>query len=345
MGTLLRYLLVLILFWMFVFLLQQTSFIFFDTARLDGIRSAAIRSSYLRALPMDLATACYLTLPVALCALVLMFKEVHALRIAIRIFLVAMVVISSFIHVADIGLFGAWGTKVNHKALSYLVYPEEAIHGATGAPVAQLVIIFLAEIAIALLLLFRIDHQRSFRADKSWVKWTTPVVVPVLLLIGMRGGFQPFPIDRSWSYHSVHPILNLGALNGTWNVIVLLAEPPDISANPYAFMPKEEADRRSSALHAKGDGVSQKILTTDRPNVVLILLESWTAYVIGVLGGDSGVTPGFDRLAKEGLLFTNFYSTGSAPNKDCAQREAASLRSRRPRSSANTASSIDCPVS
>lgn len=44
--------------------------------------------------------------------------------------------------------------------------------------------------------------------------------------------------------------------------------------------------------------------------MVLILLESWTADVVGVLGGDSGVTPRFDRLSKEGLLFTNFYSTG-----------------------------------
>ena len=310
MGKLLRYLFVLVLFWMFVFLLQQASFLFFDAERLTGIPTKAIRYSYVRALPMDLATACYITLPVALCGLILMFKEIRALRTGVRVFLAAMVVISCFIHVVDIGLFGAWGTKVNHKALSYLVYPEEAMHGATGAPVAQLLILFLAEASIALLILFWIDHQRSFSSEKVWPKWTAPVFLPALLLIGMRGGLQPFPIDRSWSYHSAHPVLNLGALNGTWNVIVLLAEPPEISANPYVFMSKDEADRRFDALHAKRDGVSHKILTTPRPNIVLILLESWTADVVGVLGGDSGVTPGFDRLAKEGLLFTNFYSTG-----------------------------------
>ncbi|MBL7938280.1 MAG: sulfatase-like hydrolase/transferase [Flavobacteriales bacterium] len=310
MGKLLRYLLVLVFFWTFLFLLQQTTFLFFDTERLAGIDAGAIGYSYLRALPMDLATACYLTLPVALCGLVLMFKEIRALRVGIRVFVVAMVLISSFIHVADIGLFAAWGTKVNHKALSYLVYPEEAMHGATGAPVAQLFVIFLAEAAIALILLSRIDHFRSFGAGKVWTKWSASLLVPALLFIGMRGGFQPFPIDRSWSYHSAHPILNLGALNGTWNVIVLLAEPPEITANPYAFMPKEEADRRFAALHARNDGVSQRILNTERPNIVLILLESWTADVVGALGGDSGVTPGFDRLAKDGLLFTNFYSTG-----------------------------------
>jgi len=254
MGNLLRYLFVLVLFWIFVFLLQQTSFLFFDTARLEGIAAEAIRHSYIRALPMDLATACYLTLPVALGGLTLLFKEFRGPRNGIRIFLVAMVVNSFFVHVVDIGLFGAWGTKVNHKALSYLVYPEEAMHGATGAPIAQLIIILLAEVAIALLVVFRIDHQRSFRTERPWAKWTAPILVPALLLIGMRGGLQPFPIDRSWSYHSSHPILNLGALNGTWNVIVLLAEPPEISANPHAFMTKEEADQRFMALHAKCDG-------------------------------------------------------------------------------------------
>jgi phosphoglycerol transferase MdoB-like AlkP superfamily enzyme len=136
------------------------------------------------------------------------------------------------------------------------------------------------------------------------------VLILALLLVGMRGGPQDDPINRSWSYHTVHPILNLGALNGTWNVIVLLAEPPEFETNPYVFMPAEEAKARFEQLHAHGTEQRGLILNTERPNIVVVMLESWTADVVGALGGDSGVTPGFDRLASEGLLFTNFYSTG-----------------------------------
>ncbi|MBK7944291.1 MAG: LTA synthase family protein [Flavobacteriales bacterium] len=53
-----------------------------------------------------------------------------------------------------------------------------------------------------------------------------------------------------------------------------------------------------------------RIANVERPNVLLVLLESWTADVIAPLGGEGLVTPGFTRLCEEGLLLTNFYSTG-----------------------------------
>jgi phosphoglycerol transferase MdoB-like AlkP superfamily enzyme len=52
------------------------------------------------------------------------------------------------------------------------------------------------------------------------------------------------------------------------------------------------------------------LLTKERPNIVLILLESWSANALGCLGGEAGITPGFDSLAKQGILFTDFYSSG-----------------------------------
>ncbi len=310
MRNLSLFLLKLFLYWSGVFLLQQLCFVFWDLSRLHGITSTAVAVSFRRALAMDVATTCYLILPVAICGIVLLFREIPGLRRAIRVLNTTLVLITCFISVCDIALFGAWGTKVNHKALSYLVYPKEAMHAIAGAPLAQLTVVFLAQCAIALLVLVRIDHRRSFLAARTWHRIAVPVFLPVVLFIGMRGGVQPFPIDRSWSFHSAYPLLNLGALNGTWNVIVLLAEPPAIATNPYNFMSDEEAAHRFTALHPPGSGAPEAILAVKRPNIVLILLESWTADVVGVLGGDSGVTPGFDRLAKEGLLFTNFYSTG-----------------------------------
>jgi len=310
MRHLFIFLIKLVLLWVGLFLLQQACFIFFDATRLDGIPHAALWMGFRRALPMDLATACYLVLPIGLLGIVLLFREFKGVRRVIRPISIILVIVACFINVCDVALFTAWGTKVNHKALSYLAYPEEAMHAVAGAPVAQLAVIFLAQCALTLLVLFRIDHDRSFLATGKWQRFAAPVLLPLSMLIGMRGGTQPFPIDRSWSYYCAHPVLNLGALNGTWNVIVLLAEPPEIAANPYAFMPPAEAEQRFRAMHPTSNGPAQRISTAQRPNIMLILLESWTADVVGVLGGDRGVTPGFDRLAKDGLLFTNFYSTG-----------------------------------
>lgn len=46
----------------------------------------------------------------------------------------------------------------------------------------------------------------------------------------------------------------------------------------------------------------------EQPNIVFLFMESFRAKDIGCLGGNSGVSPNFDRLAKEGILYSNFYA-------------------------------------
>jgi phosphoglycerol transferase MdoB-like AlkP superfamily enzyme len=45
------------------------------------------------------------------------------------------------------------------------------------------------------------------------------------------------------------------------------------------------------------------------------VLESFSGYLIGPLGGDSTVTPEFNRYAREGILFTGFYASGTRTDK------------------------------
>jgi phosphoglycerol transferase MdoB-like AlkP superfamily enzyme len=46
-------------------------------------------------------------------------------------------------------------------------------------------------------------------------------------------------------------------------------------------------------------------------NVVVILMESFAGRFVGALGSTDGITPNFDRLAKEGLLFRRFFSNST----------------------------------
>jgi phosphoglycerol transferase MdoB-like AlkP superfamily enzyme len=48
----------------------------------------------------------------------------------------------------------------------------------------------------------------------------------------------------------------------------------------------------------------------EQPHVIFLFMESWRARDVGVLGGRHGVSPNFDRLSREGVLFTSFYSNG-----------------------------------
>src|SRR5690606_21207122 len=57
------------------------------------------------------------------------------------------------------------------------------------------------------------------------------------------------------------------------------------------------------------------ILNQEKPNVVLIILESFTADLIESLGGETGVAPKFEKLIKDGLLFTNIYAASDRTDK------------------------------
>ncbi len=80
----------------------------------------------------------------------------------------------------------------------------------------------------------------------------------------------------------------------------------------------------------------------ERPHVVFLFLESFRARDVGALGGTQGVTPNFDRLAKEGLLFTQFYGNGVQTTRGVV----ASLFGLLPRFSAKSvqAASSDLPL-
>ncbi len=46
-------------------------------------------------------------------------------------------------------------------------------------------------------------------------------------------------------------------------------------------------------------------------NVVVILMESFAGHSVGALGRPGEITPYFDKLSKEGLLFDRFFSNGT----------------------------------
>jgi phosphoglycerol transferase MdoB-like AlkP superfamily enzyme len=45
-----------------------------------------------------------------------------------------------------------------------------------------------------------------------------------------------------------------------------------------------------------------------KKNIVIIVLESWSAYYVGALGSKFNVTPNFDNLSRNGALFVNHYA-------------------------------------
>jgi phosphoglycerol transferase MdoB-like AlkP superfamily enzyme len=57
------------------------------------------------------------------------------------------------------------------------------------------------------------------------------------------------------------------------------------------------------------------LLREPKPNVLFIILESFTGKFVGSLGGEPGVTPVLDSLARAGVSFPNIYAAGDRSQK------------------------------
>ena len=107
--------------------------------------------------------------------------------------------------------------------------------------------------------------------------------------------------------------LNHSAINAVWNVGTSAFTQKPVK-NPYEFGDLSIAKNVVDSLTVK-KGSPEKVLNTSKPDIIIIVLESFSGYLIGPLGGDSLVTPNINRYAREGILFTNFYASGTRTDK------------------------------
>ena len=80
-----------------------------------------------------------------------------------------------------------------------------------------------------------------------------------------------------------------------------------------ADFPLLHQPRRSDG-QGSGPGVQAlfRFVRETRPNVVMIVMESFKAAKLGALGSQAGLSPHFDALAQQGVLFTRFFANGYA---------------------------------
>lgn len=146
--------------------------------------------------------------------------------------------------------------------------------------------------------------------NKRWVPvW---LALTVALIIPIRSSFSVAPLNTGFVYfHKTKTFPNHAGINAVWNFLRSVSR-DDHSKYPDNFVQDYERDFHM-LMQTKGKTTS--LITTQKPNVILIILESFTAKIIEPLGGLTDVTPSLNALTREGILFTNFYSSGDRTDK------------------------------
>ncbi len=290
-------------------------------ARTAALGPSLALDAMLHGLRMDLSAAGYLTVIPGLIVALGAWHPLQAVRRIIRFYYTRLVItVVALLTVVDLGLFEAWGFRLDATPLQFISTPHEMLISSESAPILPLALLFIAILLFAALLHRLLlpsgagdappPRERIGLAHGLGV-FAGALAATALLIIPIRGGLQWTPLNQSSVYFSSHEFANQAALNVGWNFFRSLSyarRAPEI--NPYTEVPEREARGVVDSLSAMDDGGPAHLLAVDRPNVILVIWESLTAKVVGRLGGVSGVTPMLDSLSHEGILFDSLYASG-----------------------------------
>ncbi|KUG08833.1 LTA synthase family protein [Solirubrum puertoriconensis] len=307
------------LYWLLVFALGRATFLLYHLSRTAELDVSSIVRTFIYGVRLDGSAAAYLCLPPFLLLIAAgWFPRLRAGRI-IGIYTGIIGTVVTLLTVADLELYRAWGFRLDNTPLQYLNSPAEMAASAGSSPLSLLTLIF-----VGLLLLGYALYRRllsPLQAQPPLFGKLRAVAIAflysLLLIVPLRGGVQQIPVNQSDVYFSTTlPFANHAAINVPWNVVQSLPL-GELKQNPYQYLPDTTARRLVTQLYlpAPDSATAPRVLRTQRPNVLFIILESFTAKLVGHLGGEQGVTPTLDSLARTGLSFRNIYASGDRSQK------------------------------
>ena len=312
LSTVFRY----FIFWLLFFFLERLIFIL---AFIEKVKVAAITEigkSFLIGPWMDISMAAYISaLPLLIALIVWFIPTIKISENVLRWYTKTLIVLFSIICAFNFNIYREWGAKINFKAIEIaFISPNEAIASGASSPVFASIVMIILLVSLSIWLSDRIIRYRSLKKVNVLLKIGASVLLIGLNFLAIRGGLQLSPMNESMAYYSNTPILNHAAVNTEWSLLRDILKNKS-TKNPYLYYPKDEAANLVNEILETPQGSHTDLLTSSKPNVVLIILEGFTADVVESLGGEKGVAPQMEKLASEGVLFDNIYASGDRTDK------------------------------
>ena len=107
-------------------------------------------------------------------------------------------------------------------------------------------------------------------------------------------------------------MINHAAVNPVWNLVYTLTESGKLSQT-VSFMTDAEAREIMEDLYGH-EPHPENLLNNPAPNIILVLLESFSAPVTELEGKDKA-TPNFNALISEGIYFDRMYASGTMTDR------------------------------
>lgn len=305
----LRYLVVVYFWFVLVFVLQKPLFMFWQGDLYAGASFLDWLRVMWHGLPLDLSVSAYIMVLPMLLTTVSIWLPGRWLLHTLRGYFGIIVFLLSLICVADAELYGYWGFRIDVTPLFYLQSPTDAM---ASVPVG---VFFVAFLFVALYMVgvgYPLDRwllrpMMNKSAERRRVLTTgVYLFLTAFLFLPIRGGVSASTMNVGWAYFSECIELNHAAVNPAFSLMSSMSKGEDFS-NQYRFMTSAEADAAFAPLAQRPvvfPDDEGSWLSTRRPNIVLVILESFTGHILDM----PGVMPCLKALSEEGIYFPYFYA-------------------------------------
>jgi len=227
----------------------------------------------------------------------------------------------SLVFVADISLYPFWQFKLDATVFNYLDSPKGAFASVSAWYILWRIILTVAYAAIIFLSLLtpRSSLITKIRGLGERIATTAILVITIVpLAISIRGGLTDSTANIGKAYYSPDEFLNHSAVNPMFSMFYSLGKTEDYSKE-YEYFSEAKRKKIFDALYPKklltphsslltDTLLADTLLTKKRPNIIIILMEGFGGQFVEAVSGRTNITPNYNKLAKEGIIFTNCYS-------------------------------------
>lgn len=302
-----------ILYWYLLFVLSRVMFLLVYSQKAAGAGFSEILKTFVYGFQLDVGISAYI---VFLPSLVLAFSSFSKKSFVAKfynIYFALALVVSTFIIAGDLFMYQYWGFRIDATPLFYMTNLKAMTASVSIITVITSLIVSLSIAAALYFIYWRIFYSKLKELDKSSGTFLILFPATLVLIIVMRGGIGLASLTTSTAYFSKNQFLNHAAINPVWNAGFSLTEKQDLTRK-YEFYTKAEMLSILEPLKINGNS-TVKLLNTNRPNIILIITESFTAKALEATGGHIGIMPNMNQLVKEGVLFDQIYAASDRTDK------------------------------
>ncbi|MEG1041669.1 MAG: sulfatase-like hydrolase/transferase, partial [Pseudomonas sp.] len=319
--------------------LVRLALLIYNSDMIGDTPMSTVAEGFLNGLRFDLRVVVYLSIPLLLATL---SARAMAARGLFRVWLTLASSVVMFLGLMELDFYREFHQRLNGLVFQYVKEDPKTVLSMLwyGFPVVRYLLAWIVGTWLLSLVFKGIDrltrphaaYQNQTAGSRAVAPWYVRGVVFFMILlvavIAARGTLRQGPPMR-WgdAFTTDSNFVNQLGLNGTLTLIdaaksrfgedranvwkstieqtlatqtvrdMLLTENDKLVDADTAAVRREFTPPANNTLPVK--------------NVVVILMESFAGHSVGALGSPNNITPYFDKLAKEGLLFDRFFSNGT----------------------------------